>query len=140
MNIPFTPQIVAPNDAGIRPAGPSDACIYCRRQVGERHRFECVMVEVSRTYRVLLDNVDVGTWSRMDPVHWSAEMRRFHKNDSSWCSHNIAHEGTLSVTDVAREVLCAEGDPSLCTLCSRVEFVPVDGEPEYTDAPQWGAS
>lgn len=35
--------VVRPDDHGIRPAGPRDACFYCHSLVGELHGSECVI-------------------------------------------------------------------------------------------------
>lgn len=86
---------------------------------------------VPRTYRVILDGVDVGTWTREDPVSWDADMRRFHKNESSWCADNIRDEGVLHVTEAARADLMRVTNPDACELCPRVVLEPVEGEPDY---------
>jgi hypothetical protein len=127
------PHLVTEQDA--RPAGKPDECFYCRRRIGERHKFECVLVEVPRTYRVLLDRKDVGTWSREDPASWDRDMRYFHKNESCWCANNMKDQGTLNLNEGA--VLPFDNDEGersyVCTLCNHVELVPVDGEPEYEE-------
>lgn len=125
----FACPIVAPDDDGIHPAGKPDACFYCQRRVGHLHKFGCVMCEVERTYRVILNGVDIGTWSRRDPVSWDARMRAFHKNDSSWCVDNMRHEGILNLR---APLPSCEGDRC---LCSRVVLEPVANEPEYEEAP-----
>lgn len=127
--------LVTADDDGIRPAGSPDACLYCGRKVGERHLFDCVIFTTPRTYRVILDGADVGTWTREDPASWDVDMREFHKNESSWCANNLRHEGTLSVTEQARTALLTVVDPDACELCPRVGLRPVDGEPEYEEAP-----
>lgn len=134
-SLPFSPPVVTGDDYGIRPAGRPDACFYCNRRVGERHAFECVIVRVPRTYRVILDGADVGTWTVGDPVSWNAEAREFHRNESSWCANNVRSEGTLLVTDDARVALLNVTKPGKCELCPRVEFIPVADEPEYYPGP-----
>ena len=124
---PFVCPPVAPTDDGIRPAGP-DECFYCRQKVGSPHLFACVTVTVPRTYRVLLDGVDIGSWSTDDPVGSNRDMRHFHKNESSWCANNVMNTGTLSLS---RPLPVPE--PEHC-LCDYLAIEPVGGEPEYEDA------
>lgn len=133
----FSCPFVSPNDDGIRPAGPQDACLYCRQKVGSRHLFSCVTLTVPRTYRVLLDGVDIGSWSTDDPVSWDVGAREFHKNDGSWCSDNVTHVGTLTL--VSPLPIERRG-----CLCSCLAFEAVEGEPEYEEArpcePEGGGS
>jgi len=88
--------VVLADDDGIRPAGPPDACLYCRSAVGAAHGRECVTVNKLVRYRVYM-NLDpgaadrgraVGTYTRHDPHFWDGGDCEFHKNDSSWCAGN----------------------------------------------------
>lgn len=136
MKTPHLPHMVAENDDGIRPAGRPDACFYCRRRVGERHAFDCIMVGIPRTYRVILDGEDVGSWTIEDPISWDARMRAFHKNESAWCKNNMLDESMMGVTEEARKTIQAAmraGAPGMCILCPRVSLIPCD-EPEYEEA------
>jgi hypothetical protein len=46
--------LVAPNDDGIRPAGPRDACFYCRQKVGQPHKPDCVHRDEDRAASIHL--------------------------------------------------------------------------------------
>lgn len=129
MSVALTPRVVTADDDGIRPAGPPDACFYCRRKVGERHAFDCVTVTVPRVYRVVLDGEDIGSWATEDPASWDRDMREFHKNESSWCVGNIVDDGLR--LDEGRSL---PADDEQC-LCNSVTLEPADGEPEYVCAP-----
>lgn len=106
-----------------RPAGAPGECFYCQRNVGERHRWECVLVKVKSVYDVILDGVRVGTWTTEDPAHWDYDMRWFHKNESSWCTGNMVE----SELELFPGVALPGGDDGC--LCGRVQLVPIMGEP-----------
>jgi hypothetical protein len=85
------PLVVA-NDDGIRPAGPQDACLYCKRRIGQEHGRDCVVV----TKRVrLLAGVDtaaglvVGSWEADEPHGWDVERILYRYNDGCWCADNL---------------------------------------------------
>lgn len=124
---PFTCSFVGSQDDGIRPGGPQDACFYCGQKIGERHLFACVTQVVPRTYRVLLDGIDIGSWSTDDPVSWDVRMRDFHKNEASWCANNVTHVGRLAIA------IALPSTETAC-LCGRLAFEPVADEPEYEEA------
>lgn len=79
-------QQVDPDDDGIRPAGPDDACFYCRSRVGELHDKDCVAwlrrVKVRYTFEIETDM----------PTGWDEEEIAFHWHGSSWCSTNALDE------------------------------------------------
>jgi len=112
------PHKVAPDDDGIRPAGPPDACFYCQQKVGQNHKPDCVTVESTCIYRVILNGEDIGTWSTQEPDSWGREQRYFHKNLGSWCTGNMRDFGTLKLTEEL-----PSRDEDAC-LCSAVELVP----------------
>lgn len=78
--------LVAPNDGGIRPAGPQNACFYCRQKIGDPHARDCVMVtkRVRVRYSIELE-VEV-------PHCWDQESVEFHRNEGTWCANNALEE------------------------------------------------
>lgn len=95
---------VLPNDEGIRPAGPPDACLYCRRRVGEEHGAECVIRDRTVMVAVTLELV-----IRV-PESWDAEQVEFHRNDSSWCEANWADELAAAFDHLDATGSCPCGD------------------------------
>lgn len=101
MNYP----IITENDPGIRPAGKSDECFYCRRKVGEEHGPECVIVtkliqlEATITYEVRV------------PHYWTSEDIYFRYNEGGWCAHNFTRD--LNAYAKRKQ----EGDENKCVLC-----------------------
>lgn len=93
--------LVAPNDDGIRPAGPPDECFYCHQKVGKPHGRECVTVTklVRITYTVQVD-------TRV-PHSWDEDATRFHRTESSWCADNMLGEIEAHAAE-------EEGDECLC--------------------------
>lgn len=122
------PHTVSPDDDGIRPAGKPDECFYCRQKVGQRHKYECVMVQVTNFYEVYLDGLYVGVWSTKDPAHWDRDMQYFHKNEGSWCSNNMRRQGELMLNE-GMEIPYDPEDSDTCCLCDRVELIPVNPVP-----------
>ncbi len=86
MNKPAEWPLVAPNDDGIRPAGPPDECFYCRGKVGQPHARDCVVV--TKTVRVRY-SVELELTV---PHHWKKEDLEFHRNEGSWCANNALDE------------------------------------------------
>jgi hypothetical protein len=78
--------LVAINDDGIRPAGPPNECLYCRRTVGQPHGPECVIVEKRVKVRYLFE-IDISV-----PHHWSKSNVEFHRNQGTWCADNAIAE------------------------------------------------
>jgi hypothetical protein len=85
--------LVVPNDDGIRPAGPPDACFYCKNRVGEPHGLSCVVVQkrVRVTYTFTLE-IDI-------PHNWEAKQFEFHRNAGSWCADNAIDELSAILED-----------------------------------------
>jgi hypothetical protein len=78
-----------------RPAGPSTACFYCNRPIGERHDRECVLVvkRVALTVKTTIDDRNyVGTWELDQPHFWSPSDSEFHKNEGTWCANNLLYQ------------------------------------------------
>lgn len=80
-------------DDGIRPAGDSDQCFYCRMRVGQKHNADCVIVhkliEMRVSVRIEKQDMWVGSWVFEAPHAWASTMSEFHKNASSWCANNF---------------------------------------------------
>lgn len=73
-------------ELGPRPAGPPDQCFYCRQQIGQPHKFGCVLWTRPVTVRAIV-TYDVNV-----PVHWDEGDVLFHRNDGTWCSSNMIEE------------------------------------------------
>ena len=112
------------DDDGIRPAGPSDACFFCRSKIGQLHREDCVTIVRRTVYEVFLDDVLVGRWEHLDPASWYEGDCEFHKNESSWCKSNILADEKLDVTPEALEKM--KGIADVGCLCSRVDLTVVE--------------
>lgn len=90
------PLVVAGDD-GIRPSGPPDACLYCKRRIGEEHGRDCVVV----TKRIrLIAGVDtdaglvVGAWESDEPHSSSIETILWRYNEGCWCADNLVDQVT----------------------------------------------
>lgn len=90
--------LVAPNDSGIRPAGPPDACFYCQSKVGEPHQSDCVIIVKTVRMKYIFE-VEVVV-----PHAWDAAMCEFHRGESSWCADNAIDE--LEATREKAGCLC----------------------------------
>lgn len=77
---------VLPDDDGIRPAGPQDACLYCRSKIGENHKPDCGMIKQRVKVRYTFD------LELLFPASWDADMIEFHHNEGSWCANNAIKE------------------------------------------------
>lgn len=100
---PMKMPLVHEKDDGIRPAGKTDECIFCRQKVGSEHLADCVCVTKRVKLRVTIEyEVDV-------PHHWDKNLIEFQRNDGSWCVDNMLEE--------LAEIAEAEG-----CLCGRVNF------------------
>lgn len=89
--------LVHERDDGIRPAGPPDACLYCKQKVGQPHGRECVVVTKRIEMDVLVTWPDGmrpsrGVWQFDEPYSWDSGMSEFHKNESSWCCSNFLRD------------------------------------------------
>jgi hypothetical protein len=87
--------LVDEHDDGIRPAGGSDVCFFCKAKVGQPHGSECVIVTKRIEMAVKATFPDgskaIGKWIFDEPHSWDAGMSEFSKNESSWCAGNILH-------------------------------------------------
>lgn len=119
--------IVLERDYGIRPAGPQDECFYCQQKVGQKHKKECVTIEKMVKYNVLVEGSIVGTFTRLDPHHWTEEDCNFHKNLGTWCASNALKEIVWNDEEQGRQIILKvekEYDECACDLLD-FEFVEV---------------
>ena len=70
----------------IRPAGPSDKCFYCRKELDEQHKLDCVIRTRTVVVRATIEYV-VNV-----PEFWTPEDIERHRNESSWCALNGVNE------------------------------------------------
>jgi hypothetical protein len=93
--------LVDPQDDGIRPAGPSDACFYCEQLVGTPHARDCVVVTKVARFRCKLD-IDITV-----PHSWSPDQIRRcqleHGFSEVWA---IIFEGGDNGQDCLRDTHC----------------------------------
>jgi len=103
------------NDDGIRPAGPADACFYCRQRVGEEHKRDCAVITKIVRLRYHIE-VDVEV-----PHCWDKEQIEFHRNLGTWCADNALEEIEKHTSHVIK------GNDATECLCNRfhAEFVKV---------------
>jgi hypothetical protein len=113
---------VLANDYGIRPAGPPDACFYCRQKVGEPHKDDCVVLVRDSIYDVEFNDKPIGTWTTDDPADWHSEDCNFNKNESSWCASNFAREGKHDISEENMTKLRAIADGDERCLCDCVNL------------------
>jgi hypothetical protein len=115
---PFEYPLVAPDDHGIRPAGPPDACFYCKAKVGQRHgpRCEAVRKKVWVRYSFELEVEVPRFWEKTDVEFW--------RNESSSCAINALRE----LTEFYTEDTC----PCPWFNC---EYIREMGEPEEPEEP-----
>jgi hypothetical protein len=113
------PRVLADDD-GIRPAGPPDACFYCRRKVGEKHGDKCVCVVRDVTYSVFHGSEEIGTWACAEPFEWDDAQGYFHRNEGTWCTDNAID--TASDELRARLVEIREQQTNGGCLCFAVWF------------------
>lgn len=87
---------------GIRPAGPPDACFYCKTPLGSQHTEMCVV-----RVRTVVVEFKVEMLVTI-PETWTQEQIEFHYNDGSWCATNVI-------------AFMEEQDERLGCLCNTVE-------------------
>lgn len=90
--------LVDPKDDGIRPAGPQDACLYCKQKIGNPHRSDCVIVQKRVRLRYCFV-VDVSM-----PHAWTPKEILAHRNQGTWCADNAIEELEALISD--KSCLC----------------------------------
>ena len=75
--------IVLSNDNGIRPAGPPNACFYCKSIIGEHHKIDCVTVRKRIKVNLSID-LEINV-----PHFWNKGRIEFHYNEGTWCGDNV---------------------------------------------------
>lgn len=120
---------VIERDHGIRPAGPKNACFYCKSKIGQKHSYTCAIVEQEVECVAMFEKYDeTVTFRATVPFFWKEDDIHYHFNESSWCSNNL--EGYVRDDEAAARVLASAYDklvkPGHC-LCdvTTVEFVKV---------------
>lgn len=116
--------VVLADDFGIRPAGPSDACLYCNMKVGFPHGRDCVTVEKKVRVKMIFE-VDMKV-----PHAWTSEQISFRYNLGSWCADNA-----VDVLENLKASTNEEGPyrPCLCSAFT-LEVVGVsDSRPNRAD-------
>lgn len=113
--------IVLEDDDGIRPDGNQNECFYCRSNVGNRHRKDCVTLLKMTRYKVMYEDRVVGEFVTSDPWSWSNYDCEFHKNDSSWCADNALDLIDWSDHSVEKIIETISEDPNRCT-CPILSF------------------
>lgn len=99
---------------GVRPAGPPDACFYCKALLGGEHKPECVCILKMVTIRMTVE------YPVKVPASWTKENIEFHRNEGTWCSDNALAE---------LDALFGEDDQDCMCGVSRFELVDtVNGE------------
>lgn len=93
--------LVLPDDDGIRPAGPPDACFYCGRGVGEPHRDSCVCIVRETTYGIFHLGSEIGRWTTGEPADWDIELCEFARNQAAWCKNNLLESPGLDARALA---------------------------------------
>lgn len=73
-------------DCDIRPAGPTDACFYCKAKIGQPHKPKCVIRERTVVVRAIIHLV------RRVPEGWSSDKIEYGMNHTRWCANNILDE------------------------------------------------
>lgn len=114
---------VLPGDDGIRPAGPQDACLYCRQKIGQEHGRDCVTITKKVRVRYSFElEIEV-------PHSWDKGQIEFVRGESSWCANNSFDE--LSAAFGGDN--CACGSFKCDVLDARVDADPIQAPPKDPD-------
>jgi hypothetical protein len=83
---------VIENDDGIRPAGPKNACFYCKSKIGQKHSYTCAVVIQEIELVAIFKRFDKAARFRVTvPFHWKEDDILHHFNESGWCAENIIY-------------------------------------------------
>jgi hypothetical protein len=121
---------VIENDDGIRPAGPKNACFYCKSKIGQKHSYTCAIVEQEVELVAMFDRYDETVTFRIPiPFFWKGEDIDHHFNQGMWCADNLfvyvrEDEKAQRVLESAHEKLVKHRDGCLCNYTT-IEFVKV---------------
>jgi hypothetical protein len=110
------PPIIAPDDDGIRPAGPGNACFYCRRKIGERHSTTCVTWVRAVKIRAIVE------FDSDEPVSFTKRDIEERYNEGSFCASTILGWMEAMADESDRGCLCG-------IVRFEVEEMSPDGEP-----------
>lgn len=121
---------VLESDPGIRPAGKSNECLYCKQKVGQTHKESCIIMVRTVVYEVLIRDEGelkfVGTWAHQEPASWTEKDMLFARNEGSWCADNLLGDKKLELDDEKtwkRALERIKGLTNEC-LCGDVELKP----------------
>lgn len=101
-------RTVQPDDDGIRPAGPDDACYYCGTEIGGQHDEKCPIL---RRVVVLEATITVALPVTLDATPESIE---FHWNNGTRCASNLVDELTRMTS--------VDDDGATMCLCDATRF------------------
>ena len=85
---------------GPRPAGPSEACFYCGRSVGDEHKQGCVARRRTVVVRAMVEYVVTV------PEDWDQDAIEFQRNEGSWCADNGVREIMAVFKKTRRQCFC----------------------------------
>jgi len=96
----------------MRPASKLRRCFYCKEDVGQQHKEDCVcIVKKARVKLTIEYDIEI-------PEHWNKEILEYFRNDGTWCANNLIDE-LAELT---------EGDNCLCLL-AKYEYLRHVSEP-----------
>lgn len=122
--------VVLPDDDGIRPAGPPDACLYCGRKIGEEHGPKCVCVNARARWRVEVNGLPAGWFEEYLPAGWERHTMEFRMNEGSWCASNALDRIVWDAGKEPEEVTAAESAFDCCCNVLSFDLVgPIDPGP-----------
>ena len=93
-----TPLLVGAD--GVRPAGPQDACFYCRAKVGQPHNDGCVIRARTVVVRFEVELV------LSEPESHDKDLIEFGYNEGSWCADNLANLLSATVARIDADGRC----------------------------------
>lgn len=102
----------------VRPARPDGTCFYCRQQLGEPHKPECILPQRRVRLRMTVE-YDVNV-----PADFDQAMIEFARNQGSWCASNALDELTERFGDNSPDGSC---------MCGSAHFEVVGGLGEVPD-------
>lgn len=86
----------------IRPAGPKDACCYCREPFGGAHKPDCVLRKKSVVVKF------TGQCVIVIPQDWTEENVNFRYDGSSHCTNNLFNGLADAINHEDEKCLCSD--------------------------------
>lgn len=90
-------------EKAMRPASDKKRCFYCKENIGDVHKDDCVLIRKKVKLKMVFEFEDKV------PSYWDDHLVDFHYNDSSWCANNI--------TDIIDNISEKDG-----CICNHVNF------------------